>query len=99
LTSPRDLEAKRRALAGWKGYRTNLDAAPSLIIDAYHRLWHVEQAFRVSKVDLAARPVHLWLQPAIHAHLNIVFAALAISHHIEKTTGWSIRRFVRTLRR
>jgi hypothetical protein len=28
-----------------------------------------------------------------------VFAALAISHWIENTTGWSIKKFVRTTRR
>ena len=32
----------------------------------------------------------------IEAHLTIVFAALAVSHWIEATTGWSIRKFVRT---
>lgn len=33
------------------------------------------------------------------AHLAIVFAALAIGHHIEQVTGWTIKRFVRTFRR
>jgi len=28
-----------------------------------------------------------------------VFAALAITHHVESRTGWSIKRFVRTTRR
>jgi hypothetical protein len=28
-----------------------------------------------------------------------VFVALAVSHRIETTTGWSIRKFVRTARR
>ncbi|MGV7795960.1 IS1634 family transposase, partial [Mycobacterium kansasii] len=36
---------------------------------------------------------------SIEAHLNIVFAALAVSHWIEHQTGWSIRQFVRTTRR
>ena len=29
----------------------------------------------------------------------IVFAALAVSHWIERQTGWSIKKFVRTTRR
>ena len=29
----------------------------------------------------------------------IVFAALAVSHWIERQTGWSINKFVRTARR
>ena len=30
--------------------------------------------------------------------MTIVFAALAVSHWIETTTGWSIKKFVRTAR-
>ena len=49
----RTLEAKTRALAGWKGYTTNLaSASPTFVIDAYHQLWHVEKSFRMSKHDL-----------------------------------------------
>ncbi|MFL6142058.1 MAG: IS1634 family transposase, partial [Labedaea sp.] len=33
------------------------------------------------------------------AHLTIVFAALAVSHWIEDTTDWSVRKFVKTVRR
>jgi hypothetical protein len=52
----RQLEAKTRALAGWKGYTTNLTTAgPEFVIDAYHQLWHIEKAFRMSKHDLQAR--------------------------------------------
>ena len=32
-------------------------------------------------------------------HLTVVMAALAVSKWIETTTGWSIRRFVKTARR
>lgn len=39
-TVNRTLEAKTRALAGWKGYTTNLVEQPaSFITDAYHQLW------------------------------------------------------------
>ncbi|WP_458860425.1 IS1634 family transposase [Mycobacterium adipatum] len=94
------LEAKTRALAGWKGYTTNLVEQPaSFIIDAYHRLWRIEKAFRMSKHDLAARPIYHRTRESIDAHLSIVFAAMAISHHIEAQTGWSIKKFVRTARR
>ena len=27
------------------------------VITSYHDLWHVEQSFRMSKTDLAARPM------------------------------------------
>ncbi|MCO4198031.1 IS1634-like element IS1549 family transposase, partial [Mycolicibacterium smegmatis] len=96
----RTLEAKTRALAGWKGYTTNLVGQPaSFVIDAYHQLWHIEKAFRMSKHDLQARPIYHHLRESIEAHLSIVVAAMAVSHFIETQTGWSIKKFVRTARR
>lgn len=59
----------------------------------------LEKSFRMSKSDLQARPVYHRKRDSIEAHLTIVFAALAVSHWIETTTGWSIRKFVRTARR
>jgi len=59
----------------------------------------VEKSFRMSKTDLAARPIFHHTRESIEAHLTIVFAALAISRWIENITGWSIKRFVTTARR
>lgn len=96
----RELEAKTRALAGWKGYTTNLtSASSSFVIDAYHQLWRIEKAFRMSKHDLQARPIYHRTRDSIEAHLSVVFAAMAVSHYIEHQTGWSIKKFVRTARR
>jgi transposase len=95
----RQLEAKARALAGIKGYVTNLDTTAEFVIGAYHRLFQIEKSFRMSKHDLQARPVYHHKRESIEAHLTIVFAALAVSRWIEDTTGWSIKKFVRTARR
>jgi hypothetical protein len=95
----RQLETKARALAGLKGYHTNLDATAEFVIDAYHRLFHIEKSFRMSKHDLQARPIYHHKRQSIDAHLTVVFAALAVSRWVEDRTGWSIRRFVRTARR
>jgi hypothetical protein len=96
----RELEAKARGLAGLKGYVTNIaDPTPEFVIDAYHRLFHIEKAFRMSKHDLKARPIYHHKRDSIEAHLTIVFAALAVTHLIEDRTGWSIKRFIRTARR
>jgi len=102
----RALEAKARALAGLKGYVTNLASCPDgtaitaeFVINAYHRLFQIEKSFRMSKHDLQARPIYHHKRDSIEAHLTIVFAALAISRLIEDTTGWSIKKFVRTARR
>jgi len=53
----------------------------------------------MAKSDLAARPIYHRTRDSIEAHLTIVFAALAVSRWIEDTTGWSIRKFVKTVRR
>jgi hypothetical protein len=105
-TVNRTLEAKARALAGIKGYVTNLDACPDgtpitaqFVIDAYHQLFQIEKSFRMSKHDLQARPIYHHQRDSIDAHLTVVFAALAVSRWIEHCTGWSIKKFVRTARR
>jgi hypothetical protein len=96
----RALEAKARTLAGWKGYVTNLPgASPEFVIGSYRRLFQIEASFRMSKHDLAARPIYHHKRESIDAHLSIVFAALAVGRLIEDRTGWLIRKFVRTARR
>src|SRR5699024_4532930 len=93
-TVNRDLETKARALAGIKGYVTNLTDQPAeFVIDAYHRLIEAEKSFRMSKSDLRARPTYARLRDSTDAHLQVVIAAVAVSRRIEETTGWSIRRF------
>jgi hypothetical protein len=43
-----DLEAKARALAGLRGYITNLEApTPEFVMGAYHQLWQIEKSFRM----------------------------------------------------
>lgn len=90
----RTQEAKARALAGIKGYITTLpDTTPEFVIGAYRRLYEIERSFRMSKHDLAARPIYHHKRGSIEAHLSIVFAALAVSRLVEDRTGWSIRKF------
>ncbi len=94
------LERARR-LVGLKGYVSNFDAElmpATEIIANYHDLWRVEQSFRMSKSDLAARPIFARTRDAIEAHLTIVFTALAVSREVQTRTGLSLRRFLRTLK-
>lgn len=96
----RELERKARMLAGWKAYATNIDSPTAdFVIGAYHQLWRIEKSFRMSKSDLAARPIFHHTEDSIRAHLAIVFAALAVTRIIEARTGWSIKKFVTTARR
>jgi len=99
-TVNRELEVKARALAGLKGYVTNIEnPTPESVIGSYNRLFQIEKSFRMSKHDLQARPIYHRKRDSIEAHLTIVFAALAASRWIEHRTGWLIKKFVRTARR
>lgn len=84
-----------------KGYVTNIPATvmpAAEIITSYHDLWRIEQSFRMSKTDLAARPIFHRTRDAIQAHLTIVFAALAIARDLQARTGWSLKRIITALR-
>lgn len=53
----------------------------------------------MSKHDLQASPIYNHKRESIEAHLALVFAALALTRHIEATTGWPISKSVKTTRR
>jgi len=92
---------RARQLAGLKGYVTNIPTSTmggAAVIGAYHDLFEVERSFRMAKSDLKARPIFHRTRDSIEAHLTVVFAALAISRHLQAQTGQSIKKIVRTLR-
>ena len=96
-----DLVKRAQNLAGLKGYVTNIDPdvlAGDHVVTAYHDLYQVERSFRMTKTDLAARPVFHRLRDSIEAHLTIVFAALAVSREAQARTELSINKIVKTLR-
>ncbi|RWA16076.1 IS1634 family transposase, partial [Mycolicibacterium brumae] len=93
--------SRAKSLAGLKGYITNVPATvmpADEVMAKYHDLWHVEKSFRMSKSDLAARPIWHRQRETIEAHLTIVFAALAVSHAVQSRTGYSIAKVVKGLR-
>lgn len=88
---------KTQKLLGIKGYYTSLEASVAdnkMIIERYHELYKVEQAFRISKNDLQTRPIFHFKEQPIKLHVLICFMALVVSKHIELKTGVSIRRFI-----
>jgi transposase len=92
-----ELINKTTKLLGLKGYYTDLeeqDLPNNKVIERYHELYKVEQAFRVVKSDLETRPIFHFKDEPIKLHLLICFLALTISKHIEIRTGLSIKRFI-----
>jgi len=91
---------KANLLLGIKGYYTNCsNLSNAEIISHYKNLWHVEQAFRISKSDLKARPIFHFNESAIKAHLLICFMALALAKYIEIKTSRSIKAVMRELKK
>lgn len=91
------LIGKTQKLLGIKGYYTNLEASVAdnkVIMERYHELYKVEQAFRISKNDLQTRPIFHFKEQPIKLHILVCFMALVVSKHIELRTGISIRKFI-----
>lgn len=87
---------KTKLLLGIKGYYTNLtDEDNKTIIDHYHSLWHVEQAFRIAKSDLQMRPIYHFKKQTIQAHVLICFIALAVCRYMELKTHKATKKIVR----
>jgi len=88
---------KTQKLLGIKGYYTDLEEATAdnrTIIERYHELYKIEQAFRISKSDLQTRPIFHYKEEPIKLHLLICFMALVVSKYIELQTHTSIRKFI-----
>lgn len=90
-----ELKIKAERLLGVKGYVTNIPPevlSNEQVIAYYHELWHVEQAFRMSKTDLKTRPIFHHTHDAVRAHVLLCFMALMIGKFLEIKTGLSLRR-------
>lgn len=88
---------KAKLLLGMKGYYTNIGSTSLSnqdIITRYHDLWHVEQAFRIAKSDLASRPVFHHKNQAVRSHILICFTALMFSKYLEIKTKLPIRQVI-----
>jgi len=69
---------------GLKGYLTNTKLPASEVVKNYRQLWHVEQAFRISKTDLRIRPMYHRRRRRIEAHILIAFVAYTIQKDLER---------------
>jgi len=90
-----ELKEKTEKLLGIKGYCTNIpedEISNEQIMTYYHDLWHVEQAFRMSKTDLKTRPIFHYTHEAIQAHVLLCFMALMMGKFLEIKTRLSLQR-------
>jgi len=79
-------EDKIEADSAWDGLHgvvTNSDLSPADILEKYKELFSVEAAFRVTKHDLAVRPVYHWKPDRIKAHIAICYCAYSLVKQME----------------
>jgi transposase len=69
---------------GLKGYITNSKMARKTLIAHYQQLFHIENAFRMSKTDLRIRPVFHRLESRIRAHICVAFCSYAVLKETER---------------
>jgi transposase len=79
-------EVKVAADAEWDGMYgviTNAKDDRLSLLARYRRLWTIEEAFRISKHDLAMRPVFHFKPERIEAHVCICYLAYALWRHAQ----------------
>ncbi|MEE9905679.1 MAG: IS1634 family transposase [Chlorobium sp.] len=94
------LQAKTEKLLGVKGFVSNIPEetmSSADVISYYRDLWHVEQAFRMSKSDLQARPIFHRTQDSIRGHMLICFMGLMMGKYLEINTRRSLRQLRKEL--
>lgn len=69
---------------GLKGYLTNTGIPSEQVYAAYHNLWNVERAFRISKSKIEIRPMFHFTRRRIEAHVCICFVALKVYKELER---------------
>ncbi len=84
---PKLLEEKIREDERWDGYygiQTNCKDIDGLkVINMYHDLWRIEEAFRMLKSHLEARPIFHWTPKRIKGHLVLCFVAFLLERRLE----------------
>jgi hypothetical protein len=71
------------------------------VLDIYRGLWQIEEAFKVCKGDLEARPVYLSRQERIEAHFLVCFISLVIARLLARflRNQFSIGRITESLKK
>ncbi|MEI6789942.1 MAG: IS1634 family transposase [Myxococcaceae bacterium] len=71
----------------WDGFYgiqcSKLDLTTDEVLDAYHRLWKIEESFRILKSTLQTRPMFHWSEKRIKGHLVVCFIAFLLQRMLE----------------
>lgn len=78
---------KEARFDGMYGVITNTKLSPFEILSRYRRLWTIEAAFRITKHDLAMRPIYHFKPERIKAHVALCYLAYALLRHAQYRMG------------
>ena len=69
---------------GYYGIQTSEKKMESTeVINAYHKLWKIEESFRIMKTTLESRPIFVWTDKRIKGHFVICFLAFLLERTLE----------------
>ena len=83
---------------------SELDMDPLQVYETYHRLWKIEESFRLTKSFLDARPVYVQKKETIYGHFLICYLSLFLLRVLEikifknKVSAYDLIHFMRDLR-
>ena len=79
-----DAIRRARAVAGYNMIVTSETGMSAReIYDTYHRLWRIEESFRVMKSELDARPVYLQKPSSITGHFLVCYLAVLLTRLLQ----------------
>lgn len=83
---------------------SELDMEPLRVYETYHRLWKIEESFRLTKSFLDARPVYVQKKETIYGHFLICYLSLFLLRVLEikifknKVSSYDLVHFMRDFR-
>jgi hypothetical protein len=74
----------------WLLHTSRTDASDQELLADYAQLWQIEDAFRVTKTELHARPVYVRTPAHIEAHFAVCFLALLTARWLRNRLGMPV---------
>ena len=93
---------KEEALDGYYAIMTSeFQETDERIVELYRGLWQIEESFKVTKSDLASRPIFLSRKEHIEAHFLTCFISLVIARILEKLLKgkYSVTKILESLKK
>ena len=88
---------KDKKFDGFKAIATSTDLKAEELLEKYHDLYKIEQAFRTLKSQLEIRPMFHWTDQRIEGHIAMCFIAFTFLNYLGNLTKLSERQLVKAM--